>query len=481
LVSPNPVQSHTLSHKQIQAGIGALIGSAVADALGAPFEFKPAGTYKERFPKPILGGIGELVGGGGFGWGPGEFTDDTQMALALAEALLEEASEFDAEVVWRHFVAWAASATDIGNTTVQSLSHPDYRVASQVAHEVLGGSGSNGSVMRTAPLGLLGVQWGQEKTIRIAREQSRLTHYDEIAGWCSALVAEVIRQCILGASINKALNGALQTLPSDIKDVISPLIVTNWDRAELVGLNNSSALVCFTQAVWAIRSTQSFEDAVVAAVNLGGDADTVAAVCGAMAGAVYGIQQIPARWVTYVNGVVRQPSGEMKSYKHFDLSNVAHQLLGKPARPFYPPEPVVPVTEIHEAGMHASNFAGAQLVDPEFAVISLCRTEHSLSHVEHRREFYIIDEWDEGHNPHLHDVVSDAVSSINSFLREGKNVLIHCHGGRSRTGLILKAWYMLHHDVDHEAAHYWLEEQWPHYVTWNSDFNKFLTYNWGTK
>jgi ADP-ribosyl-[dinitrogen reductase] hydrolase len=162
-----------LSHKQIQAGIGALIGSAVADALGAPFEFKPAEMYKERFPKPILGGIGELVGGGGFGWGPGEFTDDTQMALALAEALLGEATEFDAEVVWRHFVAWASSATDIGNTTVQSLSHPDYRVASQVAHEVLGGSGSNGSVMRTAPLGLLGVQWGQEKTIRIARAQSQ--------------------------------------------------------------------------------------------------------------------------------------------------------------------------------------------------------------------------------------------------------------------------------------------------------------------
>jgi len=104
-----------------------------------------------------------------------------------------------------------------------------------------------------------------------------------------------------------------------------------------------------------------------------------------------------------------------------------------------------------------------------------------LHHVDHRREFYVIDEWNEGHNPHLGHVVEDAVNTIDAFLKEGKEVLVHCHGGRSRTGFILKAWYMRRYGVDHDDAHDWLQQHWPHYVTWNDDFNEFLTYNWGTK
>ena len=70
-----------------QHAIGALVGAAVGDALGAPFEFTPlAGEYSAEFPVPVLGGVGELTGGGG--WAPGEFTDDTQMALGLAESLI---------------------------------------------------------------------------------------------------------------------------------------------------------------------------------------------------------------------------------------------------------------------------------------------------------------------------------------------------------------------------------------------------------
>jgi len=69
----------------VQRVIGALCGSAVGDALGAPFEFLPAGSYRARFPEPFLGGTGEMCGGGTFNWRVGEFTDDTQMALALAQ------------------------------------------------------------------------------------------------------------------------------------------------------------------------------------------------------------------------------------------------------------------------------------------------------------------------------------------------------------------------------------------------------------
>jgi len=76
-------------------------------------------------------------------------------------------------------------------------------------------------------------------------------------------------------------------------------------------------------------------------------------------------------------------------------------------------------------------------------------------------------------------VVEDAVIAIEAFLREGREVLVHCHGGRSRTGLILKAWYMRRFNVDHFDAEQWLEENWPHYATWNTDFYDFLSNEWG--
>ena len=71
-----------------QRALGAILGSAIGDALGAPFEFGPSKQYSRRFPQPVFGGIGELIGGGAFNWAPGEFTDDTQMAIVQAESLL---------------------------------------------------------------------------------------------------------------------------------------------------------------------------------------------------------------------------------------------------------------------------------------------------------------------------------------------------------------------------------------------------------
>jgi ADP-ribosyl-[dinitrogen reductase] hydrolase len=112
-----------------------------------------------------------MIGGGAFGWQPGEFTDDTQMALALAESLIERNLQFDTETTWDHFRAWANGASDIGITTRSTLSKSDWRTASEQAHRELGRSASNGSVMRIAPIGIAAVLWDSDTTIRIAREQ----------------------------------------------------------------------------------------------------------------------------------------------------------------------------------------------------------------------------------------------------------------------------------------------------------------------
>lgn len=472
-----PISPNSLTHRQAQAAFGALLGAAIGDALGAPFEFKSAGEYAKRFPNPVLGGSAEMIGGGAFKWAPGEFTDDTQMALAMAEAFLAHDSDYDPATVWHHFVSWAQSARDIGNITRVALSQSNLEVAAEIAHDTLGQSGGNGSVMRTAPLGLLGVRWGRDLTMSIARQQSALTHFDPIAQWSSAVVAETIRALILGATFDMALGGALLQVPGDEGALLQLVSDPSWSPGDS-NLPNGTALVCLAQAVWSIRQTSSFEDAVVCAINLGGDTDTVASVTGALAGALYGVQRIPARWMTYVHGSVQQPSGDVVTYRHHDLIRVAHQLLGRAEREMTPFERVISASQIHDLGVFASNASGACAVDPSFGVISLCRMEDNLLHVPHRREFYILDSWGKGQNPHLADVCIDAVDAVDAFLREGRNVLIHCHGGRSRTGFILKAWYMRRYQVDHFDAHDWLAERWPHYVTWNEDFDDFLNNEW---
>jgi ADP-ribosyl-[dinitrogen reductase] hydrolase len=335
--------------------------------------------------------------------------------------------------------------------------------------------------MRIAPIGIAGVRWGQAKTMYIAKQQSALTHHDMAARWSSAVAAELIRHLILGGTIESAIDPLIRQIQPKFKGIFAAIMSDDWNPTDWTEHSNGKAVICLAQALWAVRSTSSFEDAIVTAVDLGDDADTVAAVAGAIAGAKYGIQQIPARWVTYVNGHVRQPDGSDVVYHQHEIIEVAHRLLGLASRPMTPPESMIPPTQVHDAGIYASNLLGAETAHAEMGIISLCLMEDRLHHHALRREFYIIDEWQQGHNPHLDAVAEDAVNTIEAFLREGREVVVHCHGGRSRTGFILKAWFMRHFNVDHDEAEQWLEKQWSHYTTWNTDFYDFLSNEWSTK
>ena len=181
------IRPGAISRHQQNRLTGVLVGSAVGDAVGAPFEFKGPGTYGRRFPGQVVGDIGEMIGGGSFNWAPGEFTDDTQMAVALAEALLA-VDGYDPDVVWAHFRAWVRTAKDVGITTSYALQHDDWRGAAASSHEATNGrSASNGCVMRIAPVGVIGVRLGRDETFRIAVAQAALTHHDPAAAAGAAI------------------------------------------------------------------------------------------------------------------------------------------------------------------------------------------------------------------------------------------------------------------------------------------------------
>src|SRR3954447_12512998 len=162
---------------------GALVGSAVGDALGAPFEFGPPGRFSARFPTPARGAQTEMCGGGSCGWAPGEFTDDTQMALLVATSLVERGGLDEADVFHRFRTRLEAGPRDVGNQTRAVLgSGRPWDVAAAETFARSGHAAGTGSLIRP-PRGALGSgRSGRGATVPPPRRISALTHGDPSAG-----------------------------------------------------------------------------------------------------------------------------------------------------------------------------------------------------------------------------------------------------------------------------------------------------------
>ena len=445
---------------------GLIVGAAVGDALGAPFEFQPADRYKDRFPSPVYGGIGEMIGGGSFRWLPGEFTDDTQMALSLALSILE-CDGFDPDHLWSFWRCWADSAKDIGNTTSHSLSFEDRH---DVSHPNPNLTAANGALMRVFPLALLTISTDELQSI--ALEQGKMTHPHPAASWGAWLGVAMMHSAVQGNDPFKTLDEELALMPEDVAEEFLPLLAPEWQPTR-GRINNGSIWGCLADAVWAVRNTTSFEDAVVKAVNLGDDTDTVACVAGALAGAIYGIQAIPSRWTTYLNGEVNTPNG-IEQFDNARLNEISRRLAKLQPPPDAPDEKPAGPVEVEER-LFAANRSGASHAPLDWAIVSLCLVGNRFENHKLRREIYLIDQPGDA-NPNLEVAVNDAVTSIEAFLEEGHTVLVHCHGGRSRTGLILKAWKMKKEGWSgtdgEQRAHMWLSQKWNLYT--NTHFRDYL-------
>ncbi|MFG2023077.1 ADP-ribosylglycohydrolase family protein [Streptomyces sp. NPDC048825] len=272
--------------------LGAVLGSAVGDALGAPFEFGPEGAFSERFPEP--GGGGEMCGGGG--WDPGEATDDTQMAVLVGESLLESGG-LELADIFRRFQRWAVSEPkDIGLQTEDVLTSGEpWDFAAALHFQVNQRAAGNGALMRAATSAVYFAGGGTEATMDAGRRIAALTHGDRAAWEGTALFHELVRVALAGSDPLDALPGALDLVHPDHRARYATVLAPDWHPDQATEFNGA-VWPCLGSAVWAVRCTSSYEDAVRAAVDLGGDTDTVAAVTGGLAGAVYGADAIPSRW-----------------------------------------------------------------------------------------------------------------------------------------------------------------------------------------
>ncbi|MFF9042202.1 ADP-ribosylglycohydrolase family protein [Streptomyces sp. NPDC014892] len=317
-----------------QRALGAVLGSAVGDALGAPFEFGPEGAFSARFPKAGHGG--EMCGGGG--WDPGEATDDTQMAVLVGESLVEHGA-LELPDVFRRFQRWAVSdPKDIGIQTQDVLTGGDpWDLAAALHFQVNLRAAGNGALMRAATSAVYFARDGRAATMDAARRLSALTHGDPAAWEGTAAFHELVRIALAGGDPLAAVPETLAALHPDHRARYDVVLAPDWhpDRATEF---NGAVWPCLGSAVWAVRTTDSYEGAVRAAVDLGGDTDTVAAVTGGLAGAVYGADAIPERWLEPLH--VPLPGFGDRVLRAPELIHLAEELATeKPAEPRPQPAP----------------------------------------------------------------------------------------------------------------------------------------------
>ncbi|MEV5322038.1 ADP-ribosylglycohydrolase family protein [Streptomyces sp. NPDC052687] len=309
-----------MTERLAERAVGAVLGSAVGDALGAPFEFGPEGAFSARFPRPGQGG--EMCGGGG--WDPGEATDDTQMAVLVGESLVERGG-LDLPDVFRRFRRWAAAGPkDIGLQTEAVLSSGDpWDTAAALHFQVSQRAAGNGSLMRAATSAVHFADRGRDATMDAARRLAALTHGDRAAWEGTAVFHELVRVALAGGDPLAALPEALAAVHPDHRARYAVVLAPDWHPDQATEFNGA-VWPCLGSALWAVRTTSSYEDAVRAAVDLGGDTDTVAAVTGGLAGAVYGAGAIPEWWTGPLH--VPLPGFGGRVLRAGELSELAYRL-----------------------------------------------------------------------------------------------------------------------------------------------------------
>lgn len=309
-----------MSSARLDRAAGVLIAMACGDALGAGYEFGPPLGPDVKVA---------MVGGGTFGWEPGEWTDDTAMAIALAEVAaqgLDLLGQDAQDQVAARWADWARNAKDVGLQTRSVLveagsaartrgrEHPaaaDLAAAAVAHHERSGRSGGNGSLMRTAPIAVAYLH-DPDAMVRAAHRYSALTHRDPEAGEACAMWCLAIRYAVLHGSFD-GLRLALDGLPPDRRLFWSARL----DVAE------ASLPAQFAHNGWVVEALQGAWSAITvgrgvlppgalpaehlrvgleAAVRGGRDTDTVAAIAGSLLGAVHGASAVPASWQRVLHG-----------------------------------------------------------------------------------------------------------------------------------------------------------------------------------
>ncbi len=266
---------------------GAFLGLALGDALGATVEFLTPGEIRAAH-----GTHREIVGGGWLHLRPGRVTDDTEMSLCIARAI-DAAGGWDLRLVADRLVAWMrAGPVDVGSTVRKGLRR--YLLEGTLSGPPSDGDGGNGAAMRIVPVALATLGDGALLE-EWAVAQARLTHHHPLSDAATVHVGELVHLGVAGRGkprLRRATDALVARVPA-------------FAFEPYRGLATGYVVDTLQTVLHAFFTTSGFEECLVATVNRGGDADTTGAIAGAVAGAYYGEEALPQRWLRRLDRTVR--------------------------------------------------------------------------------------------------------------------------------------------------------------------------------
>jgi ADP-ribosylglycohydrolase len=455
---------------QRDRAVGAVLASAAGDALGAPHEFG----------QPLAVDVAlDMAGGGHLGWAPGEWTDDTQTALAILQPLADGVAQDQLlGEVGDGLLAWMSSRPrDVGGQTRAALSEAlrsgnpltEVTAAWQGSHPK---SAGNGSLMRTGPLGLLDLP--RDDLAKLAGSMSALTHAAD----------DAVEACILWTdAIHRSIH-APTTAPSgqDWFDLVADgITLLPADHREL-WRGRLDACVTSTPEVfrpngWVVSGLQAALSSLIhtdvpteqpcrhlrlsieRAVRIGDDTDTVAAITGSLAGARWGATAVPLEWRRGLHGrkTYAEPSllgAELEALARLAADNGQNDPIGWPGIdsliPYYQSRfPSAPLVVEVDDGLTVGNVhALADQLPQTDVVVSLCRMGRSdvPDHLEHHVVGLI--DTHRGDNPNLEFVLTDTADLVADRVAAGKRVFVHCVMAQNRTPTIAAAYLVRSFGLD---------------------------------
>ena len=277
---------------------GALLGLAVGDAMGTAVDFRAPGTFA-----PVTA----MTGGGAFGLRPGEWTDDTSMALCLAESLVARRG-MDARDQMERYLRWfrhghlssTGTCFDIGGTTRAALELFE-RTGDPFAGSTDPNRAGNGSLMRLAPVAIAHAS-RPSRAIEACAESSLTTHAAPVAVDACRYLGALVVGAVRGGAREDLMSPRYAPVPgcwdaAPLHPAIDEIAGGSFARREPPAIRGTGyAAHALEAALWACHRSHDFREGCLLAVNLGDDADTTAAVFGQIAGAFYGESGIPAEW-----------------------------------------------------------------------------------------------------------------------------------------------------------------------------------------
>jgi ADP-ribosyl-[dinitrogen reductase] hydrolase len=438
---------------------GALLGLAAGDAVGTTVEFKRPGSFE-----PVT----DMVGGGPFGLEPGQWTDDTSMALCLAESLVESGGHDPADQMRRYLRWWregyfssTGKCFDIGTTTSSQLARFE-RTGEPHDPDADEESAANGSLMRLAPVA---IRWSHDPAavVEQAAASSRTTHAARRPVDACKLLAAMTAALIRGQPADEVFHPVFWR-QGELHEAVAAVARGSWQGKEPPAIRGTGySVAALEAAIWAVAGARDFRDAILRATNLGDDADTTAAIAGQLAGARHGASGIPPEWLSKLAMRARSESladalhraavgqrllWEDDEYFHGWWADAEGRVLGGE----YPGDwddgetELLKLQRLVEAGI-------GTIIDLTDERDWLTPYEKHLRTIEARHGVAIerlshpIPDQGVTSPAHYDRIIAD----LEWALAAGRKVFVHCVGGRGRTGTVIGIWHV-HRGHSVEAA-----------------------------